>query len=170
MISEYDPALFVVELAESVDSYLGTMVLGHSRLGTETSAWVPIPLATFTYSFDYPPNENGTLIVGAEAAGVSLSFHGEPEAIPLYPSDRVRVRYDGETIFTGTVDGTTITRTAISPHSPASKGSDHVTQFDATLVGTYAVMLTKEICHGDLPAETAITRIRRWVTVEGWED
>ena len=165
MISEYDPTLFVVELAESVASRVGSMVLGHTRLGVDTSTWVPIPLATFTYSFDYPPNDYGTLIVGAETASVSLSFRGEPEAIPLYPSDRVRVRYGDQTVFVGTVEGTTIARTAVDR---AKHGHDHVMAFSASLVGTYAVMLTKQICYGDLPAETAISRIRRWVTVNGW--
>lgn len=165
MISEYDPTLFVVELAQSVESRVGSMVLGHTRLGAETSTWVPIPLATFTYGFDYPPNDFGTLIIGSETASVSLSFKGEPEEIPLYPSDRVRVRYDDQTLFVGTVDGTTITRVAVDKQH----GYDHVTEFSASLVGTYAVMLTKEICHGDLPAEPAIDRIRRWVNVNGWD-
>lgn len=164
MISEYDPTLFVVELAESVECRLGKLVLGHARLGVEASSWVPIPLATFTYGFDYPPDDNGTLIIGSESASVSLSYKGEPPSIPLYPSDRVRVRYGDQLLFVGTVDGTTITRTAVD----RQHGYDHVTTVSASMLGTYAIMLTKKICYGDLPSEPAINRIRRWVTVNGW--
>lgn len=165
MISEYDPGLFVVELAEEVSSRVGDMVLGHTRLGADTSTWVPVPLSTFTYGFDYSPNDDNTLIIGSESASISLSFKGEPERMPLFPSDRVRVRYGGQVLFTGTVDGTTVTRT---PVSERQYGYDHVTAFSATAVGTYALALTKQICHGALPAEPAIARIRRWVTVNGW--
>lgn len=164
-ITHYNPEWFVVERAESVASRVGQMVLGHTRLGKESSQWVEVELATFSYSFDYTPDDNGTLIIGSESATVTLSFKGEPAEMPLYPSDRVRVRYGSDTLFLGTVDGTTVNRTPVYQQV----GYEIRVEFSASIVGTYALALTKEICYGKLPKEKAIDRIRRWVTVRGWQ-
>lgn len=165
MIQRYDPALFSVQRATVVSSRLGEFVLGQSGFGVSASSWVTVPLATFDYAFDYDPDVNGTLIIGSEAASVSLSFKGEPSVIPLYPADRIRARYDGQTLFTGTVDSTSVVRS-----SSTEAGHTRRVDFSASIVGTYATALTRTVCFGDLPQESAITRIRRWVTVSNWDE
>jgi hypothetical protein len=164
----YDPALFTLERAEVVSAMLGELILGLSRLGEEASAWVPIEAATFTLSAGYSPDDHGTLLPDSETASVSLSFWDGAGDSPLYPSDRVRASYAGQVLFLGTVDSLSV-QYATSPEAARYGATRHVT-IAANLVGTYAVALAKEVCFRELPAESAITRIRRWITVTNWED
>lgn len=158
----YNPDLFLVERVTAFSSKLGEFRLGYSRLGgTATPGWVEVPSATFNYTFDYTLDENGTLIIGAETGSVSVSFPKIPSVVPLYPLDKVRVTYDGKVKHLMTVDSTTIQKRPINE-------TDDRYDFVATLVGTYAAAMGKEICYGDLPKESPIVRIRRWVKVIGW--
>lgn len=163
----YDPALFSLERAEATSSRLGEFILGESKLGSGTiGAWVPICFASFACTASYSPDDNGTLLVEAETATVSLSqWDNLPD--PLYPSDRVRATYDGHILFRGIVD-TTKTE-YVADIGAAAYGATRRVQFSATLLGRYATMLGKTVCWKGLPAEPAITRIRRWVTVNGWD-
>lgn len=160
----YDFELFSVERAELVSAKLGELILGVSRLGTDTSAWVPVPLASFTMTEGYTVDGNGTLIYDSQTATVALSFVDEPGDV-LQPGDRVRASYDGAELFLGTVDTASTTYVA----TPGGPGVRRVI-FTATLVGTYATALAKTVCWTALPVESPIDRIRRWVTVTGWED
>jgi hypothetical protein len=162
----YDPALFVLERAEQVSARLGELILGESALGTTVSAWVPIESATFTLSNGYTADDNGTLIVEAETASVSLSFWGDPGDVPLYPSDQVRATYGGAVLFLGTVDTTDVTYAVDG--AARRRGATHRVTFSASVAGTYAVALGRTVCWEDLPEEPAIDRVRRWVTVNGW--
>jgi hypothetical protein len=162
MISEYDPDLFKVERLQAASGRLGSFILGESRLGVDSApAWVEIPAATFTYSMDYDPDENGTLIIGSETASFSVSVVGSSTfELPAEPSDKIRAVYQGEVIFSGIVDSTKVRRTALSP-LPYRWQVD----FSATLVGTYALAMTKIVCYGDLPEESAWNRLSRWVRI-----
>jgi hypothetical protein len=161
----YDPALFLLERAEVVSARLGELILGESRLGAAASAWVPVPMATFTLSEGYTVDDNGTLISDSQTATVALSFWDDPGAV-LYPADRVRASYDGKVLFLGTVDTTSLAYET-TPEAQQHGATRRVT-FTATLVGTYAAALGKTVCWTALPAEPPITRIRRWITVNGW--
>ena len=162
----YDPAAFSLERAEVVSARLGELILGVSRLGVEASAWVPIEQATFGISAGYSPDENGTLLLDSETASVSMSYWDGPAGSPLYPSDRVRAMYAGMLLFLGTVDST---RTGYSTDPEAARhGAVRRVDFSATLVGTYAATLAKQVCYRTLPAESAIARIQRWITVTNW--
>lgn len=161
----YNPDLFLLERAEQVSAALGELVLGESHLGTTTSAWVPVPLAEFSLTESYTVDDNATLIYESQTATAALSFWDEPGDI-LYPSDRVRATYDGAPLFTGTVDTTSIEYEA-TPQARAHGATRRVT-LTATLVGGYAAALGRTVCWTALPAEAPITRIRRWVTVDGW--
>jgi hypothetical protein len=167
-LQRYDPALFLLERAESVGSALGAFILGVSTLGGGAgTGWVPIPSATFTLSAGYDVDDNGTLLVSADTGTVSLSFWDTPGATPLYPSDRVRASYAGETLFLGTVDTTHI---AYAVDGEAARhGATRRVDFTATIAGTYAAALQLTICWTELPEEPAIDRIRRWITVDGWD-
>lgn len=163
---QYDPELFVLERASTTSSRLGEFVLGESKLGSATiGAWVLIDMASFSYTASYTPDDNGTLLVEADTATVALTQWDNVPA-PLYPSDRVRVGYDGKLLFRGTVD-TTSTAYVADPQA-ARYGATRRVEFSATLVGSYASALGKTVCWKGLPAETAIKRIRRWVKVNGW--
>jgi hypothetical protein len=162
---EYDPALFLLERAEVVSARLGEFILGVSKLGASASTWVPVDTASFAYSSGYTVDDNGTLIIDTETATVSLSYW-DNVADPLYPSDRVRATYDSKVIFLGTVDSTKVDYQV--DKDAAKFGATRKVTLSGTVVGTYAAALGKEVCWKSLPAESAITRIRRWVTVVGW--
>ncbi|HLL68808.1 MAG TPA: hypothetical protein VK453_24305 [Micromonosporaceae bacterium] len=162
----FDPALFAVQRAESLSGGLDGFIIGGSQLGAALSAWVTVPLASFTYTNGYQPNADNTLIIDAETARVSLSFW-ENAGDVLYPSDRVRVVYAGKVLFLGTVDSTSITY-ATDPDAKAH-GATRRVDFSATVVGTYAAAMSKTVEFVELPEETPITRISRWVTVDNWE-
>jgi hypothetical protein len=161
----YDPALFLLERAQQVSARLGELILGESRLGVAAHAWVPVPAATFTMTEGYTPDDNGTLIYDSQTATIGLTFWDEPGDV-LYPADRVRAWYSGRLLFLGTVDTTSLTYDT-DPDAAHNGASRRVT-FAATLVGTYAAALAKTVCWTALPAEPPITRIRRWVRVNGW--
>ncbi len=161
-ISTYDPDLFRVERVSSMTSKLGEFRLGFSRLGgPATSGWVEVPSATYNYTAEYNPDENGTLIIGSETASISFSLKEPPSIPPLYPLDKVRVTYAGEVVALWTVDTTSVTK------RPTDTIRDRY-DFVATLVGTYAAAMGKEICFGDLPKESPLKRISRWVKVIGY--
>lgn len=162
----YDPALFVLERAQVVSAELGEFILGESELGaTEVSTWVTVPAATFTMSCGYNVNADDTLIIEADTASVSLSFWDEPGDV-LYPSDRIRATYNGEVLFRGTVDSTSMTYDA--DPSALEHGKHRRVDFTASIAGTYATMMGKTVCWTALPTEPPLRRIRRWVTVSGW--
>lgn len=162
---EYDPTLFALERAEIVSARLGEFVIGLSKLGAGSGAWVPVEAATFSYSSGYTPDEFGTLIIDSETATVSMSYWDSLDD-PLYPSDRVRASYGDKVLFLGTVDTTRI-EYVVDPDA-RSHGATRKVLLSATLAGTYATALSKTVCWKSLPTEYAITRIRRWVTVTDW--
>lgn len=164
---KYQPELFVLERAQVASAALGEFIIGVSKLGEPSaSAWVAVEAASFSMAAGYSVDDNGTLIVEAETATVSLSYWDEMDSTPLYPSDRVRARYGDKVVFLGTVDSTDVTF-AVDPAARAHGATRRVT-FSATVAGTYAAALGKKVCWEGLPDEPAIDRIRRWVTVEGW--
>lgn len=165
---KYNPNLFQVQRATAVPSVLGEYILGVSKLGSAAASatWQEVPAATFTYSSGYTRDQNGTLIIDSETASVSMSFWGDPPEPPLYSLDQVRTVYNSKVIFKGTVDSTSLTYAA--DPAAADHGAVRRVDFTATLVGAYAVALGKTVSWRNLPAETAITRVRRWVTVDGW--
>ena len=165
-MTTYDPAKFALERLETVSARLGELVLGESRLGSTVTAWVPIPAASVSLSTAYTPNADGVLIFDSETATVSLSWWDSPERGPLYPADRVRVTYDNRVLFLGTVDSTNVAYST----DPAGRkvGRRRRVDFTANLVGSYAAAMARQVCVQFLPGETAINRIRRWVTVDGW--
>lgn len=164
---DYDPALFAVQRNATVSARADEFLVGVSKLDTAgTDTWIDVPMASFSYRQSYTPNETRTLIVDAESASVSLSYWHQPTIAPLFAADRVRAVYNGETIFLGTVDSTRYTFT-VDP-AAAAHGATYRVDFSASLVGTYAAMLAKTVCWAGLPAEPAIDRIRRWITVTGW--
>lgn len=163
---EYNPALFLLERAETVSSTLGEFILGESKLGNaDTGAWVPVQHATFGYSVDYSADDNNTLIFESETASVSMSYW-DTVADPLYPADRIRATYAGEVIFLGTVANTNIVY-SVDPDA-ADHGATRRVDLTASAVGTYAAALERIVCWKNLPKEPAITRIRRWVDVANW--
>ena len=166
---DYEPELFHVERLVAASAAAGEFILGQSLLGhVGETTWTAVPSATFTYSEDYQPNDAGVLIYGSQQASVSLSYWGNPPSAPLYSGDHVRVRYDNKVLFRGTVDSARFTY-SVEPEA-ADYGRTHRTDFTATLVGTYATALSKRVCWTTLPpGELAITRIRRYVTVDNWE-
>jgi hypothetical protein len=164
---KYDPDKFLVERAQQVGSALGTFILGESKLGATASAWVPIPMASFTYNADYQPDDNGTLIYGTESGVVSYSWwEGINDPDKLYPSDRLRVSYDGVIFFQAIVESTNIKYTA-DPEAQFHNSVRRV-DFSANCASYYAVMMSKEISWKSLPKETALKRVQRWVKVVGW--
>lgn len=164
--STYHPGLFLVERASSLSGRLGEFILGASLLGSAGDGeWTPVPAATFSYANGYTVNEDGTLIVDSESASIALSFRDTPGEI-LYPLDRIRVSYAGKVLFEGTVDSTSL-KYQTDPGA-ADHGASRRVDFSATILGSYAVALSKTISYAGLPAEPAIDRIRRWVTVSNW--
>lgn len=165
---KYDFEKFTFERAESLSSKVGEFLIGLSKLGAATAtAWVPIEVSSFSMTASYGV-EDGILIVDADTATVSMSYWTSADTLeyPLYAGDRVRASYDTEEIFLGTVDRVSV-RYVAEP-SARRRGAARLVSFQAEMLGTYAVMMGRIICHGALPAETAIQRIRRWATVTGW--
>jgi len=79
----------------------------------------------------------------------------------------VRASYAGKQLFLGTVDTTALGYEA--DPAAVAYGAVRRVVFSATLVGTYAAALGGTVCWDELPDEPPITRIRRWVTVQGWD-
>lgn len=166
----YNPDLFLFERASSLSSKVGEFLIGLSKIGAATdSVWVPVGFSSFALTSSYDV-QDGVLIVAAETASVAMSYRVPADTwddeYPLYSGDRVRASYDGEEIFLGTVDKTRVTYTAAAKAKNA--GRPREISFQADMLGTYAAMMGQMICHGALPPETAIQRIRRWCTVTGW--
>lgn len=160
MISKYNPDLFHVALLQP-SSQVGSFILGSSKLGPANwGGWTELAAASFSYSANYDRDDKGTLIVGSETASVSISRNAKTFAAPLYPSDHVRAIYNSRVLFDGIVDSTRVTKTSLSGWPKKFRWD-----FTATLVGAYALAMTKTVCYGDLPQETALARIQRWVTI-----
>lgn len=164
---KYDPALFALERQQAFSSRLGEFMLGYSELGSPTvEAWAPIVGASFTWTQNYrADDQSATLIVDSDTATISMSAWDDVPSW-LAPLDRVRASYDGTVFFLGTVDTARWDYTA-DPEAVRHGGSRRV-DASATCVGTYAVALGQTVCWASLPAEPWITRIRRYVTVDGW--
>lgn len=162
---KYDPKLFELRRITSVPSTLDEFLIGESVLASTTSAYILIPAATVSFSSGYTPDENGTLIIDAETVTVSLSFWDEPGTL-LYPGNRIEIRYAGKVLCTAVVDSTSLTYAA-DPDA-ARHGATRRVDFTATAAGTYAVLMGRTVKWTKLPKESAIKRIRRWVTVTGW--
>jgi len=161
VIEKYDFRKVHVERQEMASARLGEFIIGESRIGFASAQWVVIPTASFEYSMNYDPDEHGVLIYGSETGTLSISSIGSSSFVPpVQPGDKVRVRYGSRTVFTGIVDTTKTQRTSTSALPKRFR-----VDFSATLVGVYAVALSKTVCYGDLPAETAYKRIRRWVKI-----
>lgn len=164
---EYDPALLQVRRITATSAQLGQFVIGKSRLGALETTSVLVPLATVSITSGYSPDDNGTLLVDAETAVVSLSFWDQPGVL-LYPADRLYVSYNNERIFAGTVDSTTLTYSTDPAALP--RGKYRRIDFSATVAGVYAVQMGRTVTWKALPQEKAINRIRRWVTVNGYDE
>lgn len=164
---KYDPALFIFEREQSGSARAGVARTGSARAGVASSNWVPLPTAVFSYASNYDPDANGTLIVGTETASCSLKYFGDPAPEDLiYVGDSVRASYADQLIFLGVVESVKLT-TSVDTEAQAH-GAHYVTELAANLVGAYAAALDHEVTWTELPSETVIDRIRRWVTVTGW--
>ena len=163
---KYDPALFKLRRWTKTASTLDEFLVGVSVLSAGPSAWTAIEAATVSINYSYTPDANGTLIVEADTANISLSFWDEPGPL-LYPGDRIDALYGTEVLFWGTVDSTQLSY-ATDPEA-ARHGASQRVDFSATAAGQYAVMMGRTVKWAKLPRdEAAIVRIRRWVTVNGW--
>jgi hypothetical protein len=178
-VVDYDPSQFVLRRAVSLTSKLSGFVVGKSKLGTHAAVWESIPAATVTLNQSYAPDTtqyptpppNGppviypTLLVEQETASIAVSYWDTPGPL-LYPGDRVEALYAGELLFRGTVDSTSLTY-VVDPNA-GKYGATRRVDFSATAAGTYAVMMGRTVKWNNLPVETAIKRIRRWVTVNNF--
>lgn len=148
-MTEYDRDLFTVEKSTG-------------------GGWTAVAVANLTYSASYDPDDGGTLIIGSETVRFVLSGWGS--AALLNPLDVIRVRYNGIDIGCGlfTVDTATVTET-VDPQAEHYGGETERVDCQCSAVGTYAAAMDTIVTWADkLPAESAITRVRRWVTVNGW--
>jgi len=160
MIEQYDPKKFHVVRLVGVTKAGGGAYLGSSSLAINWTSQVEVPTATFSYSADYTDEDN-VLIVGSETASVSVTVEALHFTPPLLPADYVRVTYASHVVFDGIVDTAKTTKVSVSDVPGLFEFN-----FSATLVGVYGLAMTKEVCWtGTLPAEPAITRLRRWVEV-----
>jgi hypothetical protein len=160
---KYDPSQFVLERSTAVSARLGELILGESKLGSTATTWTPVPAATLSISSSYSVNDAGVLILDSDTARVTLSFWDAPGDV-LYPYDRVRATYAGKTVFLGKVDSTDL---SIETDPDAQLfGASRRVDFAASIVGVYGSALAKTVYWRALPAETAITRLRRWITLD----
>jgi hypothetical protein len=164
----YQPELLSIESAQVVQSVVGGIV-GLGAVGQDHGEWVPVDLASFSYTQGYTYDSAAqTLVYDSETATVSLSsWHssetpGLPES-PLRVGDKVKVEYSDLFQYLGTVVGTSTEYT----ERPAalSRQTRHRVNFTASLLGTYSIALAKRVCWLSLPAETAVDRLSRWVSI-----
>jgi hypothetical protein len=172
----YNPALFRLRRWTSTSSSLDEFLVGVSLLGSTGSGATDIEAATVTLTSGYtpdtvgqpeatPPIPPGTLLVEAETATIGLSFWDQPGEL-LYPADRIAAYYAGELIFRGTITSTSLSY--VTDPAATAHGATRRVDFSATAAGLYAVQMNRTVTWTRLPLETAIQRIRRWVTVTGW--
>lgn len=181
MTAAYDPTQLVLRRAATVSANLAEgFTVGKSKLGVPATVWATIPAATVTLNQSYTPDTTfyptpppkgplvcaHTLLVEQETASIALSFWDTPGSL-LYVGDRIQLLYAGELLFLGTVDSTALAYT-IDPDA-SRHGATRRVDFSATAAGTYAVMMGRTITWTNLPKETALARISRWVTVHNWE-
>lgn len=163
----YDPKLLQVRRWTAAPSTLDEFLIGNSVLGSTGSSYTIVPAATVTFTSGYTPDEHGTLIIDAETVAISLSFWDEvPASAAIYPGNRCEILYAGKRIVMTTIDSVSITYSA-DPEA-AKHGATRRVDFTASGAGTYAVMMGRTVSWVSLPKETAIHRIRRWVTVNGF--
>lgn len=127
--------------------------------------WTVIDAATISITSGYTPDDNGTLIIDAETATISLSFWDTPGPL-LYPGDRIEARYAGENIFAGWIDTAQLAY-SVDPEA-VRHGAYRRVDFTATAAGMYATILGRTVTWVNLPKEKAIVRIRRWLTVDNF--
>ena len=162
----YDPTLFAVERASAMSGLLGAFNLNESRLGQAETEWVPLSVASFTMSGGYVQDENKVLILDATSATLSLSFWTDP-GYPLLPADRVRATYDGHVLFEGIVD--TVKLTTEVDGDAAAHGAVRRYDFTANATDAWWVAMNRPVVWESLDKEMSIVRVRRFVTVTGWE-
>lgn len=162
----YDPTLFSLQRSAGLPSLIGQFVIGQSALGVETTTWITVPGASVGITGGYSPDSNGTLLVDATTASVSISSWTDPGDL-LLTGDRIRCSYDGAVLFEGIVDSFTITREAdpeAATHGAAMRYTYTATATDSDWIAMQRVVYWLDA----LPEEPAIDRVRRFVGVTGW--
>jgi hypothetical protein len=163
---KYDPTLFLVERASVIAGRTGKARAGTSKLGAASSTWIVVPEASITLNASYTEDpDNKTLIYESETATLTLSFWDELGDVAR-PSDHVRVSYASKLLLDATVDSVSVEETVDA--EAARHGASVRIDYTATLTGYYASTMSRRVTWKVLPRETAIQRIRRWVTVDNW--
>lgn len=126
---------------------------------TDDGSWVELKVAYFDWVHGYQP-QDGVLIVDTETASIGIDYVGSSAYLPVEAGDLVRLRYDGQTLFSGQVDTTSNKAVALSDLPGKFSYS-----FTATLVGPYAAALIRKVSYPDLPTESAYKRLTRFVTI-----
>lgn len=164
--AKYDFTKLEIRRYTTLASVLDDMVLDVTELDRDADGYIPLEMASFSYSADYNPDDHGTLIIGSETASVSISKWNSDDDPDLYVGDLVRARYDGRLLFFGTVE--TLTKSYATTPEANIYGEVFRVDVTASLVGYYGIMMSDVVSWKKLPIETAINRIRRWVKVNGW--
>lgn len=163
---KYDSTKLEIRRYTTVAAYLDEMVLDATELDRDADGYIPLEMASFSYSADYNPDDHGTLIVGSETGAISISKWNSEDDPDLYVGDLVRVRYNGRLLFFGTVE--TLSKSYSTTAEAYTYGEVFRIDVTANLVGYYGIMMSDTVSWKKLPNETAIHRIRRWVKVSGW--
>lgn len=145
-----------------------TLMLGESRLGVVDELRTPIRVSSLTVAGGYEVGDNRELSLDPATGTATMSDYAAGEvaqlaAPPVRVGRRCEVVYDGVVIFQGAIVAVVADVTA----EPAAtrQGYAYTRRVTYSLRSYVAEMLNRTAQWAALPAEPALTRLRRWFTV-----
>lgn len=160
----YDPKKFAFERVYGAAMLGWTAVLGQMRLGLADNQHEVIPVSTVTIADGYTVEQTGELSIDPAVGTATFAVRADGPPTPtvaLRVGDKVEVSYDGVVLFDGAV-----TQVSCSLEAAADELSDYVNRITYSIASMETVLLSAVVSWDSLPEESALTRLRRWFTVD----
>lgn len=155
----YSALFTITKTADTLLSMTVTAPVGATQIEAQWRLFSGYAVGTAVYYDAFMIEQSsqvGSFIVGT----YEESWKGSP---PLAVGDQVEIQYGSATVFQGGVSNVNVTM-AVDP-SAERYGYRYRRVFSYTLRSTAAEMLSRDAEWAALPAEDALTRLRRWFNV-----
>lgn len=165
-MTTYDPALFRLDRLHGA-AVIGWLRIGSDRIGLTDDLRTPVSTSAVTVANGYEITDAGALSLDPSTATATFARYVpgpvEPGTLPLAVTDRVEITYDRVVVFQGVV--TAVGCTLQASTEAFRHGATYLRRATYTLRSFEALMLDRVVSWTSLPAEGALTRLRRWLTV-----